>query len=48
MAKKSRGKIKIVKKKKTSIGASKFTKWKQPGAHGSNRGYRKRPRGQGK
>ena len=35
-------------KKKTSIGHSTQTKYKQPGTHGGNRGYKKRYRGQGK
>ena len=35
-------------KKKTSIGNSTLTKRKQPGAHGGNKGYKKRYRGQGK
>ena len=35
-------------KKKTSIGKSSFTKRKQPGPHGGNKGYKKRYRGQGK
>jgi len=47
MAKKNSGKVRVVKKKKTSIGASTFTKWRQPGPQGGNKGYRKRPRGQG-
>ena len=47
MSKKSKVKIRFSPKKKTSIGAGKFTKWKQPGPTGGNKGYRKRPRGQG-
>ena len=35
-------------KKKTSIGNGKFTKNKNPGAHGGNKGYKKKYRGQGK
>jgi hypothetical protein len=35
-------------KKKTSIGNSKFTKRGQPGAHGGNRHYKKKYRGQGR
>jgi hypothetical protein len=45
MAKKNKGKT--TQKKKTSIGSGKFTKWKHPGPNGGNKGYRKRPRGQG-
>ena len=37
-----------VNKKKTSIGNGKFTKHKNPGAHGGNKGYKKKYRGQGK
>jgi hypothetical protein len=36
------------RKKKTSIGNSDRTKWRQPGPHGANKGYRKRYRGQGR
>ena len=39
---------KVKTKKKTTIGQSYLTKWKQPGPHGGNKGYRKRSRGQGK
>jgi len=35
-------------KKKTSIGRSTLTKYKQPGPHGGNKGYKKKYRGQGK
>lgn len=35
--------------KKTAQGKSRRnTKFKQPGPHGGNRGYKKKPRGQGK
>ena len=36
------------KKKKTSIGLSKFTKYGHPGPNGGNKNYRKKYRGQGK
>ena len=36
------------KKKKTSIGLSKFTKYGCPGPYGGNKKYRKKYRGQGK
>jgi hypothetical protein len=35
-------------KKKTTIGNSPLTKHKNPGAHGGNKGYKKKYRGQGK
>ena len=35
-------------KKKTSIGRSPLTKYKQPGPNGGNNGYKKKYRGQGK
>ena len=35
-------------KKKTSIGRSPLTKYKQPGPNGGNKGYKKKYRGQGK
>ena len=35
-------------KKKTSIGKSSLTKYKTPGPHGGNKGYKKKYRGQGK
>lgn len=35
-------------KKKTTIGASPKTKYKQPGPNGGNKGYKKRYRGQGR
>jgi len=35
-------------KKKTRIGKGKFTKWKQPGPCGGNKGYRIKYRRQGK
>ena len=37
-----------INKKKTSIGDGKFTKSKNPGSHGGNKGYKKKYRGQGK
>ncbi len=40
--------VREVQKKKTSIGNSKFTKSGRPGAHGGNKNYRKKYRGQGK
>ena len=36
------------RKKKTSIGSSKFTKRGVPGPHGGNKRYKKEYRGQGK
>ena len=36
------------RKKKTSIGLGKFTKYGHPGANGGNKNYRKKYRGQGK
>lgn len=36
------------RKKKTSIGGSKFTKHGLPGPYGGNKNYKKRYRGQGK
>ena len=48
MSKKNKARKKVSKSKKTSIGDGKFTKSKQPGPHGGNKGYRKRKRGQGK
>jgi len=36
------------RKKKTSIGNSKFTKRGSAGPHGGNKNYRKKYRGQGK
>jgi hypothetical protein len=47
MAKKDRQKNET-RRKKTSIGNSKFTKRGTPGPHGGNRGYKKRYRGQGR
>ena len=47
MAKKNSGKREGTKKK-TRIGMSKFTKYGHPGAHGGNKNYRKRYRGQGR
>jgi len=47
MAKKT-GRVKVGRKKKTSIGNSKFTKRCTPGPHGGNKNYRKKYRGQGK
>lgn len=47
MAKRT-GKIKTTRKKKTSIGNSKFTKKGHAGPHGGNKGYKKKYRGQGK
>jgi len=45
----AKGNIEVVKhKKKTRIGRSTNTKWKQPGPNGGNKGYRKKYRGQGK
>mgnify|MGYP004452098687 CR=1 FL=1 len=48
MSKKNKGKTRLSPKKKTSIGSGKYTKWKHSGPNGGNKGYRKRPRGQGK
>ena len=39
---------KKINKKKTSIGNGKFTKHKNPGANGGNKGDKKKYRGQGK
>jgi hypothetical protein len=47
MAKKNNSK-KLGRKKKTSIGSSKFTKYGHPGPCGGNKTYKKRYRGQGK
>ena len=35
-------------KKKTKIGRSRLTKYKNSGPHGGNKGYKKKYRGQGK
>ncbi len=48
MAKKNRERKREVRKKKTSIGNSKFTKRGQPGPHGGNKHYKKKYRGQGR
>tara|TARA_R110002020_G_scaffold28255_15_gene90343 strand:+ start:472 stop:615 length:144 start_codon:yes stop_codon:yes gene_type:complete len=45
---KNREKKKEKRKKKTSIGNSKFTKRGVPGPHGGSRKYKKKYRGQGK
>ena len=45
---KNKEKKREAKKKKTSIGNSKFTKCSHPGPHGGNKRYKKRYRGQGK
>jgi len=42
------GKKNETKRKKTSIGNSKFTKRRTSGPHGGNRGYKKKYRGQGR
>jgi hypothetical protein len=48
MAKKNAARKRETKKKKTSIGHSKFTKTSHPGPHGGNKRYKKPYRGQGK
>jgi hypothetical protein len=45
---KNTGKVREKRKKKTSIGNSKFTKRGHPGPHGGNKDYKKKYRGQGK
>ena len=45
---KNQARKKETKKKKTSIGSSKFTKHSHPGPHGGNKNYKKKYRGQGK
>jgi hypothetical protein len=47
-SKKNFGSTTTKNKKKTSIGNGTNTKHKQPGAHGGNKGYKKRYRGQGR
>ena len=48
MAKKNNPTKKLGRKKKTSIGNSKFTKTGHPGPNGGNKNYKKPYRGQGK
>jgi len=48
MAKKNKERKLETKKKKTSIGHSKFTKSGSPGTHGGNKRYKKPYRRQGK
>jgi hypothetical protein len=45
---KNRERKREVRKKKTSIGNSKFSKSGHPGPHGGNKKYKKKYRGQGK
>ena len=48
MAKKRKERQAEVRKKKTRIGSGKYTKTRQPGPYGGNKGYKKAYRGQGK
>ena len=45
---KNKERVKETRKKKTSIGNSKFTKCGSPGPNGGNKNYKKPYRGQGK